>query len=164
MMTSVGCSYLAPDGYAVELTGVGQNADRHFIDCFFDALYINRERGGCFLIQDCYEIHLQNSLIRTDVKEESDWRREARGGEFGKPDDDSRAPGAAVATATTGLKTNVIIEGSSLECPWIPGSRRVLDIASRTDCFFKHSSADSVRGNVIFQCGADSIQRNFPMV
>jgi hypothetical protein len=134
IVSHVFSGYLAQNGYLVNVKGIGQNADCHFIDCFFDGLYITSEYGGCVHVGDCYEVHIRNSLIRT-----------AAGGRLGLKVN-QQAPGAAVATYTSDHKAWVTLEGTSLEAPWPGGSYRVLDVRNGTGCDFYHSSTDSVRG------------------
>src|SRR5262245_48075172 len=125
----VGGNYDAPEGYGIELIGRFQNADCHFINCFFDALFLARE-GGYIYAADCFEVHLRNSLVRVDYL-----------------DKNVKPPIAAVKTYKSegaGNKlSNVIIEGSSLYGP----SPNVLDVGDNTTCFFRHSSSDSKSGN-----------------
>jgi hypothetical protein len=127
----VGGNYDAPDGYGIELIGNLQNADCHFINCFFDALFLNGE-GGFIHIIDCHEVHLRNSLVRVDylesVREKGQLPpitavKTTRYARPGEPD----------------WKASVLVEGSSL---YGRGSS-VLDVGDNTVCFFRHSFADS---------------------
>jgi hypothetical protein len=137
----VGGNYDAPEGYGIELAGQFQNADCHFINCFFDALYMSGNAAGGFVhIRDCFEVHIRNSLIRVGYAS-------PQGGDV---------PISAVTTTrgpNDGL-TNVLIEGSSL---YGPGGS-VLDVGANTFCFFRHSSSDSRSGDGTFiASGSDGI-------
>lgn len=126
----VGGNYDAPQGYGIKLSGQFQNADCHFINCFFDALFLNGE-GGFIHSTDCYEVHLRNSLVRVNYLNPA----------ISKPISAvkiTKTPGA-----TDDQLTNVIIEGSSLYGP----GPSVLDIDRNTVCFFRHSSTDSRSGS-----------------
>lgn len=136
----VGGNYDAPEGYGIELTGQFQNADCHFINCFFDALHMSGTGVGGFVhIRDCFEVHIRNSLIRV-----------------GYSNSTGTLPISAVTTSKSpadGL-TNVLIEGSSL---YGPGDN-ILDIGANTFCFFRHSSSDSKGGDGTFiSSGLDGI-------
>jgi hypothetical protein len=130
----VGGNYDAPRGFGIELTGREpfQNADCHFINCFFDALFLSGE-GGVIQVADCYEVHLRNSLVRVRYKEGAlieAWQP---------------PPITAVKTMRTrGAKgpiaPNVHIQGSTL---YGPGTS-VLDVGENTVCFFRHSFSDSM--------------------
>jgi hypothetical protein len=130
----VGGNYDAPEGFGIELFGRGQNADCHFINCFFDGLHMGGRLGGGFIhIRDCVETHIRNSLIRVG---------------YLSPDEPSRlpvgsSPISAVKTTQTEYATNVLIEGSSLYGP----DPSVLDLGDNTLCYFRHSSSDSRSGN-----------------
>jgi hypothetical protein len=130
----VGGNYDAPEGFGIELFGRGQNADCHFINCFFDALHMGGRLGGGFIhIRDCVETHIRNSLIRVG---------------YMSPDEISglpvgTSPISAVKTTQTEYATNVLIEGSSLYGP----DPSVLDLGDNTLCYFRHSSSDSRSGN-----------------
>lgn len=145
LFTSLGVSYYGhTDRHCIEVHGpdsvdvkiaqesgwqgygsTGWNADTHFIDCFVDALEQNDSAGGgCFLTEDCYEVHVRGSLLRT-------------GGH-----------GAAVRVARTVQHfdyenlTMVLVEGSTLY--GTAGSPRALSIGAGTQCIFNHSTTDSV--------------------
>jgi hypothetical protein len=130
----VGGNYEAPEGYGIELLGRFQNADCHFINCFFDALFMDgRGEGGFIHIRDCHETHIRNSLLRVDYLNKMG---------------PSHAPITAVKTTQSRprhdrLPTNVLIEGSSMYGP----GPSVLDIGDHTVCFFRHSFSDSKSGN-----------------
>jgi len=147
----VGGNYIAPDRYGITLVGTAkdQNADCHFTNCFFDALYLTDTSAdcGCLLVQDCFEVHVRNSFLRINKIPA-----------FGEPQAMVPAPGSAVATRSTrDSLTNVFVEGSSLECN-DPAAERVLDVGSGTFCFFKHSSSDSRTGDGVFiPSGRDGI-------
>jgi hypothetical protein len=143
----VGGNYTAPDGYGIELAGPFEgannpNADCHFSNCFFDALFMSGQGpGGLVFVQDCFEVHLRDSLLRVAYV----------------PHPPAFEPISAVRTfrspGNSGL-TNVIIEGSSLYGP--PPS--VLDVGADTFCFFRHSSTDSKSGDgQFFASGPDGI-------
>jgi hypothetical protein len=144
----VGGNYEAPDGYGIELVGrqvPEQNADCHFINCFFDALFLNDE-GGFIHITDCFEVHLRNSLVRVNYKKVRRIRTKKQ-----------RPPITAVKTTSTGRRTQVLIEGSSLYGP----GPSVLDVGENTVCHFRHSSTDSKSGNGMFiASGPDGIGDN----
>jgi hypothetical protein len=125
----VGGNYDAPGGFGIELVGRFDNADCHFSNCFFDALFLAGD-GGFIHVTDCFEVHLRNSLVRVNNQER-----------------DAEAPPISAVRVEKnsghhGEVTNVIIEGSSL---YGPGTR-VLDIGGDTTCFFRHSSSDSKSG------------------
>jgi hypothetical protein len=130
----VGGNYDAPEGFGIELEGKLQNADCHFINCFFDALFLKSE-GGFIHVTDCHEVHLRNSLVRVGHLKSL---RAVR----------LRPPITAVKTTRTpgdnepDWKSSVLIEGTSL---YGPGSS-VLDIGENTVCYFRHSFADSKTG------------------
>jgi hypothetical protein len=133
ILKDVGGNYDAPDGYGIELTGRSQNADCHFINCFFNALYSGgRHMGGFVHISDCYEVHIRNSLIRVNYSSPA-----------------GSSPIAAVRTTSTNGAEDpakwpaVLLEGTSLFGP----GERVLDIGANTHCFFRHSFADSQAGD-----------------
>jgi hypothetical protein len=136
----VGGNYDAPEGYGIELSGTGQNADCHFINCFFDALFLRGTGVGGFVhVRDCFEVHIRNSLIRVA---------------YDRPQ--GTVPISAVTTAQSplGRPTNVLVEGSSL---YGPGDS-VLDVGANTVCFFRHSCSDSRSGDGTFiASGPDGI-------
>jgi len=130
ILKDVGGNYEAPANYDIQLFGRFRNADCHFVNCFFDALFLD-DGGGLIDIRDCFEVHLRNSLFRVNYIN----------GEGTKPI-------TAVRTSKTpGYPdydwTHVHIEGSSL---YGPGSC-VLDIGENTTCFFRHSFTDSKTGS-----------------
>lgn len=131
LFTNFGSSYWETSGYDVELRGVGQVADCHFTSCFFDALFIDSESDGCVLVDNCIDVHLRNTLIRTTPT--TSWRKDHEG---------EPAPGACVKARQ---KSHVWLEGSHLESPGNP-SHRLLDIEDGCSCFFRASSTDSVLG------------------
>jgi hypothetical protein len=136
----VGGNYDAPKGYGIELIGRFKNADCHFINCFFDALYLE-EIGGYYHIQDCFEVHLRNSLVRVGYLNLTGTSHIA-------------AVRTGNSSGSDNKLTNVIIEGSSLYGP----SATVLDVGDHTICFFRHSSADSKSGSGRFiTSGPDGI-------
>jgi hypothetical protein len=99
--------------------------------------------GGYILIQDCFEVHLRNSLIRVGVNpNDGIVPIGAKAGAIARDPEI-----AAVKTANPnndGSKwTNVIIEGSSLYGP----GNRILDIGDHTVCYFRHSFSDSRHGD-----------------
>jgi hypothetical protein len=143
----VGGNYEAPEGYGIKLKGNFQNADCHFINCFFDALFLLK--GGFIHITDCFEVHLRNSLVRVDYKKVKRILKKKR-----------RPPLSAVKTTRSpggeepDWKTSVLIEGSALY--GLGGS--VLDVGKNTVCFFRHSSSDSRSGTGKFiASGPDGI-------
>jgi hypothetical protein len=150
----VGGNYIAPGGYGINLTGAGRNADCHFINCFFDALYLTDTERECGIlrVQDCFEVHVRNSFLR--INNIRPYPRKNLEAWAIVP-----AHGSAVATRSTGNKqTNLFIEGSSLECNAEAGSDGLLDIDTDTVCFFKHSSSDSRTGGGAFvPSGPDGI-------
>jgi hypothetical protein len=134
IITALGFTYLGPDSFGVRLEGIGQNADCHFIECFFDALFVETDTSGAVRIRDCFEVHIRNSILRVNN---------------GHLDGNPEVLGAAVDVAGDAafdvpgrIATNVIIEGSSLECS--RPSRRLLNIGPHSDCHFKHSSTESI--------------------
>src|SRR4030095_4361996 len=132
---------IAPGGYGINLIGNGQNADCHFINCFFDALYLTDTEADCGIlrVQDCLEVHLRNSLLRTNNRRAYHIQREPL-----EPWATLPARGSAAATRSTqNRKTNLFVEGSSLECNAEGGALGLLDIGPGTTCLFKHSSSDS---------------------
>lgn len=137
---NVGGNYQAPEGFGIELNGQFQNADCHFINCFFDALFMSGVGVGGFIhIRDCAEVHIRNSLIRV-----------------GYSDPKGTVPVSAVTIRKSSDErlTNVLIEGSSL---YGPGGS-TLDIGANTICFFRHSSSDSKTGDGTFiASGLDGI-------
>jgi hypothetical protein len=147
----VGGNYIAPDRYGITVVGTAenQNADCHFINCFFDALYLTDTSADCgyLLVQDCFEVHVRNSFLRIN-----------KISAFGEPQVLVPAPGSAVATRSTrDTLTNAFVEASSLECN-DPEAQRVLDVGSGTFCFFKHSSSDSRTCDGVFiPSGRDGI-------
>jgi len=128
IITSLGFTYLGPDDFGVSLVGKGQNADCHFISCFFDALFVDSDVSGCVKIRDCFEVHIRNSILRV------------HNGQYPDPNP-PEVPGSAVDVFGT-LGTNVYIEGCSLLC--VRPSRRILNIGPNADCFFRHSCTDSI--------------------
>jgi len=137
IVTALGFTYLGPDSFAVKLEGIGQNADCHFINCFFDALFVETTTSGCVQIRDCYDVHIRNSLLRVN------------NAHLGSVQEAPEVLGCAVDVAGAAqldapghIPTNVVIEGSSLQCP--RKSSRALNIGPHANCFFKHSSTDSI--------------------
>jgi hypothetical protein len=131
VITALGFTYLGPDSFGVWLEGVGQNADCHFIECFFDALFVETDTSGAVRIRDCFEVHIRNSILRVNN---------------GHLDGNPEVLGAAVDVTGVDrpgqIPTNVFIEGSSLECS--RPSRRLLNIGPFSDCHFRHSSTGSI--------------------
>ena len=133
-MVNVGASYNYRRGFDVEIKGVGQNADCHIVDCFFDSLFLDPDDplipdgGGCIRVSNCYEVHIRNSLLRVGAY---------------KP---GTTQGAAVRVMGDAM---VLLEGSSLYAPGMV-SDRVLHVdeptAQFSGCVFAHSSTDSVLG------------------
>jgi len=115
----------------VNLEGVGQNADCHFINCFFDALFVETDTSGCVRIRDCFDVHIRNSFLRVNNAHKRSTTPNA---------EPPKVLGAAVDVA--GTNTNVVIEGRSLECP--RESDRLLNVGPNSNCHFKHSSTDSI--------------------
>jgi hypothetical protein len=159
---NVGGNYDAPDGYGIELTGQFQNADCHFINCFFDALHMGgMADGGYVRIRDCFEVHIRNSLIRVGYSESHGDSPISAVAISKSPGDARRRPRevrpTAFATRPPDLPprlTNVLIEGSSLYGP----GERVLDIGADTFCFFRHSFSESKFGDGTFiTSGLDGI-------
>ena len=124
----VGGNYEAPERYGIQLFGRFQNADCHFINCFFDALFLNDE-GGLMAIRNCYEVHLRNSLLRVNYLN----------GRGTKP---ITAVKISKRPVSSDELTHVAIEGSSLYGP----GPSVLDIGKNTVCFFRHSWTESKSG------------------
>jgi hypothetical protein len=136
----VGGNYDAPEGYGIELSGQFKNADCHFTNCFFDALFMSGE-GGFIRIRDCFEVHVRNSLVRVSYLDPAVTPRIA-------------AVKITNSSISDDRLTNVLIEGTSLYGP-PPG---VLDVGDGTICFFRHSSSDSRDGNGDFiASGPDGI-------
>jgi len=142
----VGGNYTAPDGYGIELIGQfnggnNQNADCHFSNCFFDALFMSGDGpGGLFWVQDCFEVHLRNSLVRVNYV----------------PNPPSLEPIAAVKTNKNSPGwTHVSLEGTTLNGP----GESTLDVGSGTVCWYKHSSSDSllVTGDGLWLVDPDGI-------
>lgn len=142
IITSLGFTYLGCDSFGVDLQGipkegrrVPQNADCHFINCFFDALFVESDKSGCVRIRDCYDVHIRNSFLRVNSGHID-------------PNLELEVLGAAVDVAGSAepdageVATNVLIEGSSLQCS--RPSLRLLNIGPHSDCHFKHSSTDSI--------------------
>jgi hypothetical protein len=137
IMRNIYGGYLAQSSYFIELAGVGKNTDCHLINAFLDALYLRDEDSGAILIRDCDDVHLRNSLMRVNAQPG-----------MGLAEVSSMAgsiAGACVAMRSTQGYTRVAIEGCSLECPG-SGHYRVLDVGPGTNCFFYHSTTDSVVG------------------
>jgi hypothetical protein len=137
----VGGNYDAPKDYGIELKGHFQNADCHFINCFFDALFLNDE-GGFIHIEDCHEVHIRNSLIRVDYLKTLRALR-------------TNSPITAVKTTSSSGSsdkqwTHVLIEGSSL----YGRGGSVLNVGENTVCFFRHSFTDSKTGTGTFKASA----------
>jgi len=139
----VGGNYDAPKDYGIELKGGFQNADCHFINCFFDALFLNHQHegreGGFIHIEDCHEVHIRNSLIRVDYPLEL-----FKAGII-------PAISAVKTSSSSGSPdkqwTHVLIEGSSLYGP----GESVLNVGPNTTCFFRHSFTDSKTGTGTFK-------------
>jgi len=152
----VGGNYIAAEGYGINLIGDGQNADCHFINCFFDALYLADTEAECGIlrVQDCFEVHLRNSFLRTNNIRAYHAQREPLEACAIVP-----ANGSAAATRSTqDRKTNLFVEGSSLECNAEGSALGLLDIGPGTTCFFKHSSSDSrTPGGTFIPSGPDGI-------
>jgi len=155
VITALGLTYLGPDSFGVWLEGVGQNADCHFIQCFFDALFVETETSGAVRIRNCFEVHIRNSILRVN---NMDQVAEVPGGFTATHE--REVLGAAVDVdgdhVERQIDTNVFIEGSSLECPRPKElhSRRLLHIGPNSDCYFKHSSTDSIMlSGGRFHCG-----------
>jgi hypothetical protein len=94
-----------------------QNADCHFSNCFFDALFLNGEAtGGLFLVEDCFEVHLRGSLIRVQYGPNA-----------------SRESIAAVKTNEVSLGwTHVSLEGTTLT----GAGESILHIGRGTVCWY----------------------------
>jgi hypothetical protein len=161
-MVNVGSSYNWRREFDVEIKGTSrQNLDCHFVNCFFDSLFLDRgDEGGCMKVSGCFEVHVRNSLLRvgalpprnlfTDVQEAVG---RVIGGGGGR---ENFFKGAALRVMED---AKVCVEGSSLMGM---ESDRVLDVerplSSYPDnddehdnkvisgCLFAHSSTDSVRG------------------
>jgi hypothetical protein len=135
-MVNVGSAYNYRRSFDLEIKGVGQNADCHIVDCFFDSLFLDRDdaldEGGCIHVSNCYEVHIRNSLLRVGA----DYR------DRGPP----RTRGSAVRVMGDAM---VLLEGSTLYSPGME-SDRVLHVERPTapisGCIFAHSSTDSVLG------------------
>jgi hypothetical protein len=123
LIESLGMSYFGADGYAIELSGEGQNSDMHFVNLFVDALFIDQyaSDGGCMHVANCNTVYLRNSLARTRK-----WGRCLRTGPL--------VPGKDYLV-------NVLVEGSSLEAV---ESSSALHVGGGTTCYFRHSSSDSI--------------------
>ncbi|MBK6697254.1 MAG: hypothetical protein IPG50_34460 [Myxococcales bacterium] len=137
LFTNFGSSYWETSGYDVELRGGGSDAakatakDCHFTNCFFDALFIDSFSDGAFLVDNCIDVHLRNSLVRTTPSPA--WR---------KAHQTEPAPGACVKVRANG---HLWLESSHLEAPGT-NSYRLLDVDDESVCFFRASSTDSVLG------------------
>jgi hypothetical protein len=136
--------------------GATTDVDSHIENCLFDALYVGlRYAGqgydadrvwhystsyvgppaptapptsGCISVQDAFEVHVRNSLLRT------------------------RTAGAGVSHSSTGGPgtagdVNSLIEGSTLYCAARyrvePDPARTLHVGPGCTCIFRHSSADA---------------------
>lgn len=124
-----GTSYRGADGFDVEIRGNGRIADSHFIDCFFDSLFLQGPDAGAIRVDNCIDLHIRNTLVRV-----------------GRPVTRAEVGEAFTASALRIVGgANVLLEGTSLKAEGRSNSDRVLD-ASDGLCEFCHSSTDSVRG------------------
>ena len=152
----VGGNYIAPWGYGINLIGAGHNADCHFINCFFDALYLTETQGDCGIlrVQDCFEVHLRNSFLRINNIQPYHRQKDPLEAQALVPAHGS----AAAMRSTRNRQTHLFVEGSSLECNAPAGAEGLLDIGPGTVCFFKHSSSDSrTAGGTFIPSGPDGI-------
>lgn len=179
LMTNVGVSYNFTSGYAVEITGVKHvvkrpglpdeeqlsNADTHFIQCFFDSLFLTPgvaprpvpgfgfgggQTPGGFGFgagasePDRYAPFDGGCLRVRDCLEVSIRNSLARvASDRDHPRKTGFTNGAALRVEGG---AHAIVEGSSLVAPGTAGSDRVLDVEPGSHCTLYHSSADSVRG------------------
>lgn len=177
IMTNVGLSYNFTRGYAVEISGVRtqrgrdelvSNADTHFIQCFFDSLFLTpgqapgAEPGpgfgfgggevpggfgfGAASSQDgaAFYAPFEGGCIRVrDCMEVSIRNSLAR--VAADRDAEPRTGFTNGAAVRVESHANVIIEGSSLLAPGTK-SDRVLDVEAGSYCTMYHSATDSVRG------------------
>ncbi|MBK6697245.1 MAG: hypothetical protein IPG50_34415 [Myxococcales bacterium] len=124
LFTNVGSSYWEAEGYDIEVRGVSDRlrdphyhiADCHFTNCFFDALFIDNDPGGCMLVENIEDVHVRGSLLRVN------------GAVHGAPPN-GRVWGSCVRGRGRGF---FWLEHTSLECPG-KVSDRALDFAVRTD-------------------------------
>ncbi|MBK6693295.1 MAG: hypothetical protein IPG50_13970 [Myxococcales bacterium] len=154
LFTDFGSSYNERDGYDIEVRCKHKNADCHFMNCFFDALFMEEGPGGCMLIEDAFDVHVRGSLLRTNVTEAYYTAKN-----FDKATSAYRPiPGSCVcirdtdetSSASDVSPTYVFLENTSLEAPSFPAaSRSALQIlGSRAKCSFRNSSADSFDGDI----------------
>lgn len=151
LFTDFGSSYNERDGYDIEVRCKHKNADCHFMNCFFEALFMEEGPGGCMLIEDAFDVHVRGSLLRTNVTE-AYYTTEKN---FDKETKKHRPiPGSCVcirdnspAEAAT-EETFVWLENTSLEAPSRVPSVRALQLeGARAYCAFRNSSADSFEGD-----------------
>lgn len=125
MFNNFGSTQSMGYGFDLELNGVGQNADTHFIGCFFDALYLEGVDGGCALVRNCSEVHFRNSFLRIG----------ARGG--------GHVQGSCVRAEGMEKEAMVWLEHSSLQANG-PSSSRALWLRGNTRCAIHFSAISSV--------------------
>jgi hypothetical protein len=70
LFNNFGSTLCEPTGFDVELSCELDHerkpriVDCHFIGCFFDALFLATDDGGCVRVRDCQDVHIRNSLLR----------------------------------------------------------------------------------------------------